>query len=227
MRTRVPLATAAVLCCAWFGAAEAKKVALDAGLYTTYGKAGAGSLINFIVCGSVGSSEGCYGAGRLGPFEQPCAVLEGKPRQTKNVIRRAIYVLDKRSSDAAPITLTVFTRIDRFGENSDLIEVRQTKQVPLGITAAGPDAKCSMAANYAFVYAGTDAKNSVVAIDKKTFTISTIAGSGMVQSITADDRGDVALDFGGSNELFDPQGNQVSGSGGAADVVGSFNAWKP
>ena len=119
MRICAPLTTAVVLCCAWSGAAEAKKVALDAGLYTTYGKAGAGSLINFIVCGSVGSSEGCYGSGRLGPFEEPCAVLEGKPRQHKNVIRRAIYVLDKRSSDAAPITLTVFTRIDRFGENSD------------------------------------------------------------------------------------------------------------
>jgi len=225
MRIRVSLATAAVLCCVWSGAAEAHKVTLGTGLYTEYGKGGS-SLINFIVCGSVGSSMGCYGSGRLGPFEQPCAVLEGKAKQKKSVVKRAIYVLDKRSSNAASMTLTVFTRIDTFGDNSDSIQVRQTKLVPLGVTG-GPDAKCSMAGNDAFVYAGTDAQNSVVVIDKKAFTISTIQKSGDVQSITADDQGDVALNFGDFSELFDPQGNQITGAEGPADVVGTLNAWKP
>jgi len=224
MRIRVSLATAAVLCCAWSGVAEAKKVMLDAGLYTEYSNNG--TSIEFIVCGSVGNSEGCYGGGGLGPLEQACAVLEGKPKQKDNVITRAIYVLDKRSSNAVPITLNVFTRTDTFSSDYVSTQVQQTKQVPLGVTG-GPDAKCSMAANDAFIYAGTDAHNRVVAIDKKAFTLSTTEGDDNVQSITADDRGYVALDFGGGNIVFDPQGNELSGGGGPADMVGTRNAWKP
>ena len=74
MHIRVPLATAVVLCCAWSGVVEAKKVMLDAHLYTTY--ASGGTFISFVVCGYVGSS-GCFGGGTLDPFEQACAVLEG------------------------------------------------------------------------------------------------------------------------------------------------------
>ncbi len=231
MQTRnLPAIIAAA--CLWSlggaGAAWAHKVALDAGLFTTY-SAGATS-VNFVVCGSLPESEGCYGSGSLSPFEQVCAVLEGTPKQKGDVVTRAIYVLDKRTSKKSPITLTVFTRTDTITDGSfDTIQVTQTKQIPLGITG-GAKAKCSMAANDAFVYAATDADTNAVAVDKTAFTVSPIGGFSPpepVTSITADERGYVALHFQDGFYVLGPDGSDQEDGGGPADMVGTRNAWKP
>jgi hypothetical protein len=228
MRIRVPLATAALLCCVWSGAAEAKKTMLDDHLYTNYSHDE--TSISFVVCGFVvGGGSGCFGSGVLYTFEQACAVLEGTPKQKNNIITRAIYVLDKRTSDNAPITLTVFTRTDTFANGLDSIAVAQTKQISLGITG-GAKAACMMVANDAFVYAGTTADPGAVAIDKKSFALQPLGSSIMhskLKSITADERGWVAIHFNEDYLLIDPAGGIEARGGGTYDMVGTRNAWKP
>jgi hypothetical protein len=227
MRIRVPLATAAVLCCAWSGAAEAKKTTLDAGLYATY--SGGPTSIGFIVCGSVPGSSGCYGSGSLGPFEQACAVLEGTATQKDDVVTRAIYVLDKRTSKTAPITLTVFKRTDTIADGFDQILVTQVQQIPLGVNG-GAKSHCSMAANDAFVYAATDADTVAVGVDKKSFATFQLGGFSppeTVTSITADERGYVSLHFDGGFYIYAPDGSFEGDGGGSADMVGTRSAWKP
>ena len=68
MHIRVPLATAAALCCVWSGAAEAKGAALDAGLFNMYEYTDDQSEISLTICGSIPGSEGCYGGKFFGPF---------------------------------------------------------------------------------------------------------------------------------------------------------------
>ena len=229
MRVRVPLATAAVFCCVWSGAAEAKKTTLDARLVTEY--SADGTTVVFSVCGDlVGGTSGCFGGGTLGPFEQACAVLEGTAEQVGAVVTRQIYVLDKRTSNTDPITLTVYTRTDTITNDSDTIQVTQTKQVALGGLTGGANSHCSMAANESFVYAGTDVDIRAASMQKKKFHVALVGGFSPPQplvSITADERGFISLHFGNGFELFDPHGREDGGGGGGVDLVGTRNAWKP
>src|SRR5262249_12091986 len=121
MHIRVPLATAALLACAWSGAAGAKP-ALDATLFAEYTASATG--VQFTVCGATLNTSGCYGGGAMSPpFEQACAVLEGTPKTKNNVVRRDIYVLDKRTSKTDPAMLYIYTRSDTITDSSDTVQV--------------------------------------------------------------------------------------------------------
>jgi hypothetical protein len=227
MNIRVSLPMAAALIFAFGGSAGAQSQLLDSGLITSY--SGGNTSIHFNVCGVVQGFTGCYGGGNLGPFEQACAVIEGNETQEGNVITRAIYVLDKRTSKKAHITLTVFTRTDTIANGSDTIGVMQTQQISLGLKG-GTKAQCSMAANDAFVYAATSVDTVAEAIDKNSFAVTQVGGSDPPQklkAITADERGYVSLQFDGSSTVFGPDGSSQQVSGGDAYMVGTRNAWKP
>jgi len=225
---RVVLASVAVSLAVVAGSAPAfAKKLLDATLFTTY--SGGGASISYVVCGSLPQSSGCYGSGSLSSFEQACAVLEGKEKQKNNVITRAIYVLDKRTSASAAITLYVYTRTDTITDTSDSIQVSLTKTVSLGING-GASANCSMAANKDFVYAATDADTVAAGMNKSTYAVSQLGGfspPANIVSITADDRGYVSLHFNGGFYVYGPDGNLQEDGGGAADMVGTHNAWVP
>ncbi len=202
---------------------------LDAGLYTTYEMAPDGSSVSYTVCGRVGGAGGCYGFGTLAQFQHACAVLEGKPKQKDNVITRALYVLDKRSSKTAPIVLNVFTRIDTIMGDSDTVQVTLAQRIPLGLTG-GPKSKCSMAANDAYVYAATDVDTQAAAMNKATYEVGQLCGFNppeTVVSITADERGYIALRFSQGYCVFAPDGGGGGDGGGAADMVGTRSAWVP
>jgi hypothetical protein len=221
------LASGTVMLAVVAASAPASAQKLDAGLFTTY--SGGGTSISYVVCGSLPQSSGCYGSGTLSPFEQACAVLEGKAKQKNNVVTRAIYVLDRRTSPSAAITLSVYTRTDTISASSDSIQVSLTKQVSLGLNG-GASSHCSMAANNDFVYAATDADTVAAGMNKSTFAVSQLGGfspPANIVSITADERGYVSLHFNGGFYVYGPDGSLQEDGGGAADMVGTRNAWIP
>jgi hypothetical protein len=216
---------AALLALAFTGTAEAAKVTLDAGLVAEY-TAGATS-VQFTVCGHTAQTSGCYGGGTMSPpFEQACAVLEGKPRQKDDKVTRDLYVLDKRTLKTDPAMLYVYTRVDTISDTYDSIQVTLKQQIPLAATG-GTRSHCFMAANDAFVYAGTDASATLGVVDKKALTASPLNGGGLLSNLTADERGYIAMDFQGTFAIFDPTGNGVESGGGLNYLVGTRNAWKP
>jgi hypothetical protein len=241
MRSNLLLASVAVLACAsgaaWAGNTVTRvpvtwetptKQNLYSGLFATY-SANATS-VSFTVCGSLPESEGCYGFATMQPFEQACAVLEGKPKINKdNVMTRAIYVLDKRTSKAAPITLYVYKRTDTLTDSDDTVQVTLEQSVPLGLTG-GSSSHCSMAGNDDYVYAATDQDETAAGINKKTLTVSQLGGfspPSTITSITADDRGYVSLHFVEGFYVFAPDGSGEEDGGGAADMVNTRNGWIP
>ncbi len=205
------------------GAAWAHKVALDAGLYASYTAAQDGSNVIFSVCGRLPDTFGCYGGGRLEPFEHACAVLEGSPSTKRNVVTRAIYVLDRRLSIGDPMILYVFSRADTITDEFDNVALTLTAQVPLGISA-GDKSHCSMVANHRFVYAGTEKSAATVTIDKSSFAVSDAVNGGLI-SLTADERGYVSVTTQFGFLQFDPQGNEAAVGGGRQDFVNSRSAW--
>ena len=208
------LTAAVALSC--FGAAQAKKVALDQTLYSMYSPDGPpGTGLDLTVCGSVGNTSGCYGGAFITTFEHECAVLEGAAKTKDNVMTRDIYIMDERTRKNDPVYLYVYERKDTFGENSDNIEVKLKDQLALNLHG-GPKGKCFMAASDATIYAGTSVGGDIAGIDKKTLTqinASRPGGAGLVTAITADDRGNIAIDFENGFGVI-PYWNSSAGIGG-------------
>ncbi|MBV9063123.1 MAG: hypothetical protein JOY77_09385 [Alphaproteobacteria bacterium] len=224
MYIRVPLATAALLICTFTGA-DAKKAAIDAQLFAAY--TASPDTVQFDVCGATQNTSGCYGGGLMSPpFEQACAVLEGTPKYKDNVVTRAIYVLDKRTSKTDPAMLYVYTRSDTITADSVSIEVTLKKQIPLDVTG-GVKSHCFMVAGESFLYAATDASTQVGVVDKKALTETPLHGSGLVTRLTADERGYVAVNFQGSFGIASPEGGFVESGGGNEYEVSTRNAWLP
>ena len=200
--------------------------ALDKGLYATFENEK--TEIHFIVCGSTGGSEGCYGSANLNPpFDYACGVLQGKPKTSGDTITRAIYVLDKRTSTTDDMMLYVYERKDVIQNSDDSVSATLKATVDLGITG-GASANCMLAGNDAYVYAGTDVSASVATVNKRSNKIGHVAGrvpgDGLV-SITADDRGYVALNFTDSFYVVDPKGNDEEDGGGNASFINQRNGW--
>lgn len=239
MRDKLPLAAATALSFLFIGAGNTvtqvpvtwetpKKQNLYSGLFANY--TASPTSVSFLVCGSLPDTEGCYTGGAMEPFEQACAVIEGTPKINKdNVMTRAIYVLDKRTSKTAPITLYVYKRTDTLSNSFDNVQVTLEQSVPLGLTG-GTKSHCSLAADSGFVFAATSADTSVAMVDKSTFAVTQEGGFDPpenVVSITSDDRGYVALHFTDGFNVFDPSGNEIAGGGGVADMVNTRNGWIP
>jgi hypothetical protein len=219
--------TAALCLCGPQAFAKGK---IDSGLFGAFSAATDGSSISMLVCGSLPGSEGCYGSGTMSPFEHACALLEGKPKykpiDSGEIVTRPIYVLDKRSSTSAPAILYVYTRTDTITQDTyDSISLNLDTQVALSFNGGGNKAKCSMAANDVAVYAGTDTGGAST-VDKKTLAVNTLAGPGLV-SITADERGFVAVNTTCCNAIFTPANGEIQSGGGNWDMINDHNAWKP
>src|SRR5437763_12702004 len=88
---------------------------LDALPIARYNTDIAHTTVNWNVCGSLPGSSGCYGSGRVGPFGQAGALVDGEPQTDRNAntVTRAIYVLDYRSGpNPNEVVLYVYTKGD-------------------------------------------------------------------------------------------------------------------
>lgn len=220
MHSKFLLAASALLLLGGVNASPAA-AAPDDGLFATY--TGSTNSVNFTVCGSVPGSSGCYGAGGMSPFDNACAVLEGAPDIAGNVVTRAVYILDKRSTKTAIANLYVYERIITINAPYASIQTKFIKQVPLGIPG-GAGAKCSLAGNVNFVYAGTS-DGGAVSVGKKGLAVTPM-GSGPLVDITSDTRGYISLNFSGSFNLVNPHGQSEQVGGGNVEMISTRNALK-
>jgi hypothetical protein len=222
------LLSAAAAGAIWYAAqpAMAAKVPLDTNVFSDYNATH--DTISFVTCGKLVVATGCFGVGYMSPpFDQACAVLEGTPRQNRNVVTRAIYVLDKRNYKADPVTLYVYTRTDTITDHDDTIQVKLRMRVPLDGVVGGSRSNCFMAANDSFVYAGTDAGMQIGVVDKAGLTVTPVSGPGLLTSITADARGYIAINFQEGHQVAGPSGEWVEEGGGQNYQVSTRIAWKP
>jgi len=227
MRTHVLLAIAVAIACSYAGMAEAKKSSPDQTLWSQYSPDGPpGTGYDLDVCGQVGNTSGCYGGGTMLGFDHACAIIEGSAKTKGSVMTRDVYVLDERSNKNDPGILYVYERKDTFGTNSDTIELNLKMQVTLDLHS-GSKGKCFMAASDATIFAGTSASTQLNEIDKKALT-ATSFNVGLMTSITADDRGNIAIDDANGFGII-PYWNSSAGQGGGGEgyLSNTRNAWVP
>jgi hypothetical protein len=194
--------------------------AIDSTLFTTYTLLG-NANINWVVCGSLPGTSGCYGSGTLGPFGRIAAMIEGNPTQnlTAGTVTRYIYVLDVGyGSGANQVALYVYKKVDVISGGSDSVSSSLFKTVILPLTG-GTATIVSMGANAKFLYIGTDQDQLAVQVQKGNFAItqfSEVSGPYDVTSITADQYGFVTVTWGhgAGFEVIDKNGRaQVAGGG--------------
>ena len=208
MRTRIlfSIVVASTLICAGRsygqegGLPAAPTVVIDATLYTRYNTDIAHTMLNWNVCGTLGSSSGCYGSGSLGPFGQIGALLEGEPKTDRNAntVTRAIYVLDYKSGPSQnEVVLYVYTKVDTITTDSDTVTVTLSQTISLPLVGDFP-AQTSMAANRQFIFIGTDLSPNAVQVDKRNFSVTQIVGFPPINlfAITSNPYGYVTLSFG-------------------------------
>ncbi|HTT82099.1 MAG TPA: hypothetical protein VMF67_01320 [Rhizomicrobium sp.] len=204
-----------------------KKDNLYSGLFATYSSSDDGAYVSFDVCGSTQESEGCYGGATLGPFGHACGVLEGAPKTKGDVVTRAIYVLDKGSSDGSQAVLDVYKRTDTITETDDTVQVSLIQGVSLGLPG-GPGTECAMGEGPVDVFAATTASTQAAEINIKSLAVSLVGGFSPpsdVTSITTDDRGYVTVQFTEGFYVFAPDGDGEEDGGGSAAMVNTRNGW--
>jgi len=226
-----------ILAVALLGATLPLHAAIDSTLFTNYTLNSPHTSIEWVVCGSLPGSDGCYGAGSLGPFGRVGAMIEGNPsiNLAKGTVTRYIYVLDVAAGAAADlVALSIYKKVDTIVGSSDSITVTAFKTVVLPLTG-GASTEASMAANNLFVYIGTNQDPSAVQLKKSNFAItqfSVISGSPTVSSITANKYGFVTVTWGSSDgtsgfEVLDPTGRPQEDGGGAPFMMNTMQATLP
>ena len=207
---------------------------IDSTLFTTYTTAP--SRVDFVVCGSLPGSSGCYGSGSLGPFGRVGAMIEGNPAQNarKGTVTRYIYVVDVAAgSGANQVALYVYKKVDTITQSSDTVSVALFNTLNLPLTG-GAATVAYMAANPAFLYIGTNQDELAVQVTKKSLALTQIGEfSGInIGAITADAYGYITLTWGSSGGssgflVVAPDGSFEEDGGGASFMLNTVQATLP
>ncbi|HVZ28325.1 MAG TPA: hypothetical protein VG798_06675 [Rhizomicrobium sp.] len=196
---------------------------VDANLFTIYDPTIPGQL-DFLVCGSLPGSNGCYGSGTLSGFKRACAFLEGVPVyrtvESNRVVTRDVFVLDGGVASSDPVTLYIFKIVQSINGSRDTVSSAFVKSIPLPPLNGGSSASCAMAATPNVIFAGTNLSFQAARI-VKTSLVTGVGGSHPpipLASITTDASGFVTVTFAGNGvsgfEVFDKKGNGVESGGG-------------
>jgi len=197
----------------------------DAGLYTTY-ELGSSNTVIWGVCGSVFGGDGCVRGGSLGPFGKVGAMMETSAffDMSTDTVTRWIYVVDIGSGSAHNgVRLYVYKKTDAFAGGKYVPSVTSVTNIPLPLVG-GNIAKCFMAANFGFLFIGTEQSQQAVKIQKSTLAVTDIGGTippTNVTGITANNYGFVTVCFGGNGcfaggggPLYGPDGSPKGTSSG-------------
>jgi hypothetical protein len=216
------------------GTAPHCAAAIDSTLFTTYIMNTARTTLDWTVCGSTGGTNGCYGAGSLGPFGKVGGLIEGLPAQnlTRGTVTRYIYVVDVAYKSTG-VAIYVYKKVDTI-TSTDTISVTLFKIVALPLTG-GSTTVASMAANKNFLYIGTNKDALAVQVRKSTFAISQygqLSGPATVTAITSDQYGYITTTWTASVgsdafNVIDPNGASQGGGGGASFMLNTVQAVRP
>ena len=215
------------------GNASLHAAAIDSTLFTTY-TLPAGNRIDWVVCGSLPGTSGCYGSGSLGPFGRIGAMIEGLPSQNlkAGAVTRYIYIVDVGyGSGGNEVALYVYKKVDAINGGNDTVSSSLFKTVVLPLTG-GTATVASMGANTKFLFIGTNQDQLAVQLQKSNFAItqfSEVSGPYNVTSITADQYGFVTVTWGkgAGFEVIDKNGLPQSGGGGDSFMLNTSVATVP
>ena len=216
------------------GSAPLHASAIDSTLFTTYTLEGGGTYIDFLVCGSLPGTSGCYGSGMLGLFGKVGVMIEGNPISNVKAgrVTRYIYIVDVAyGSSGNEVALYIYKKVDTINGGDDTVTSSLFKTVILPLTG-GNATVASMAANAKFLYVGTNQDELAVQLQKSNLAITRfggVSGPYNVTAITADQYGFVTVTWGNGAGFYvvNPSGQGQSDGGGAAFMLNTLQSTIP
>jgi hypothetical protein len=203
---------------------------IDSGLFTTYTTDGGKTTLSWVVCGSIGKGNGCYGSGQLGPFGQIGSIVESAKviDIREGTVTRFLYVVDQAyGSGQNGVALYVYQRIDTIASESDHTTFTLKKTISLQLVG-GNQATVFLAANKGYLVIGTSNSSVPVEINKRTYVITPLTIiSQTPTSITADNYGYVTVTS--ANEFFvvGPDGATQEDGGGSPFTINDLLGTQP
>jgi hypothetical protein len=201
---------------------------IDSGLFTTYtGK----TTLSWLVCGSVGGSEGCYSSGQLGPFGQIGSIVESAKvyNVTEGVVGRFLYVVDQAYGPGRNgVALYVYKRVDTIVGSSENTMFTLEKTISLSLIG-GSKAIVFLAANKGYLVIGTNKSAMTVVVNKHTYVIAplTVFPSQTNTSITADNYGYVTVTSANGFFVVGPDGGVLEDGGGSQFTINDLLGTRP
>jgi len=199
---------------------------IDAGLYTTYTIPDkARNEVNWVVCGSVGTTNGCYGSGTLSPFGEIGSIIEGSKHYdlSAGTVTRYLYVIDGEYGSAQDgVALYAYKRVDTITADSASTTFTLEKTLALPLTG-GSSAVIYAAGNADYLVIGSSLSTLPADVTKKTYAIYNGAPiSGAPISITADNYGYITVTTDGDFYVIGPNGEAQQDGGGAPSMVNTL-----
>ena len=196
---------------------------IDAGLYTYYTIPDkARNELNWVVCGSVATTSGCYGSGTLSPFGQIGSIIEGKKSYnvSAGTVTRYLYVIDGKYGSAQDgVALYAYKRIDTITASYASTTFTLEKTVSLPLTG-GSSAVIYAAGNANYLVIGSSLSTLPAEVTKKTYAIYNGAPlSGAPISITADNYGYITVTTAGAFYVIGPNGEAPEHGGGTPSMI--------
>lgn len=199
---------------------------IDAGLYTTYTIPDkAGNELNWVVCGSVGTTNGCYASGTLSPFGKIGSIIEGAKTYdvSAGTVTRYFYVIDcEYGSTGNGVALYAYKRVDTITSSSESTTFTLEKTLSLPLTG-GSSAVIYAAGNTGYLMIGSSLSTLPAEVTKKTYAINNSAPlSGAPIAITADNYGYITVTTDGGFYVIGPNGEPQEDGGGTPSMVNTL-----
>jgi hypothetical protein len=204
---------------------------IDAGLFTTYTTPGKTKTeLNWVVCGSVGTTFGCYGVGTLSPFGKIASVIEGSKSYniSAGTVTRYLYVIDSEYGSAKDgVALYAYKRVDTITSSlaSTIFTLEKTLSLPL---TGGSSAAIYAAGNTDYLLIGSSLSTLPAEVTKKTYAINNSAPiSGAPISITADNYGYITFTTADDFFVIGPNGESQLDGGGTEFTINTIAGVQP
>jgi hypothetical protein len=202
----------------------------DAGLSIDYAFDPAFTMLNYVVCGSVAGSSGCYANGTIDTFGHIGAVVSSSStRVNGQTVRRNLYVVDQAVGGGAStsVALDSYQITEQVVAPNVIGSVKKLATIPLPLVG-GAQAKSWIVGNQVELGVGTNQNTFSEMVSKASLYSYPINPSGTlkVSLVTTSNRGDIAFDSGGISgggafEMFDPKGNLEFYGGGQQFDLGT------
>jgi hypothetical protein len=203
---------------------------IDSGLYTTYSTYNSNTTLDWVVCGSVADSNGCFDSGELGPFGKIGSIIEGSKAYnvSAGTVTRYLYVIDQEYGSAQNgVALYAYKRVDTITSTFVTTTFTLEKTLSLSLTG-GSSATVFVGANSGYLVIGTSLSFVPVEVEKKNYAVTSIDIIDQPPaSITADNYGYIVVTSAEGFFVIGPDGALQEDGGGAPFTVNTLLGFQP
>lgn len=198
---------------------------VDSAPFVNYSKLRGDKYIRWIVCGHTQTTYGCYSGGKLGPFENACAMMHTPATTTGNIKTRDLYIVeaDTDYGTSKGLKLHIYNYLQKEGSSNVISTYKFFKTINLNIKSS-PAFECLIASNSSLILVSTD-KTLDLAVIRKKKDYKVFWGNGSspespIARVFGDEDGRIGYVLrNGTFYMYNDNGGEIISGGGGAILL--------